>query len=314
MVLLSYYFIISTGSATSPVLSVSRRTGIRHRIRSLFCTKGMPSLRFKSRQAVWASFRITVLICLASVFVVTSSQRVHFKKVVPESRDLKVLSYSLYGSDPRYTQGALANARLHRILFPGWNMRIYHDNTVPKGVLRSLRKAGAELVNMGHSDLNPMTWRFLAASDSSVAEMCSRDLDSRLTHREYLAVSEWSNSSFPTHVIRDHPSHMEIRCKMPGGMWCAKRQALEKMRDWILSYSKATGYDLDQQFLAMVVWPKIKDSTMQHVSFGCSEHSNVRTLIPRVGMEHVGAVYLDDELRASDVALLKAAIVEGSEC
>jgi len=97
-------------------------------------------------------------------------------------------------------------------------------------------------------------------------------------------------------------------------MWCAKRDALKNMHDWILSYSKATGYDLDQQFLAMVVWPKIKDTTMQHVSFGCSEHTNVRALIPRVGMEHVGAVYLDDELRASDVALLKAAIAEGSEC
>jgi hypothetical protein len=284
----------------------------------------MPAQRSRSSHGVFVSVRNLLMLCFAFIFFFYCTLRINLTGVgnfatqaavsQGERRESNVISYSLYGSDPRYTQGAMANARLYRVIFPGWTMRIYHDNTVPRTILVSLRQAGAVLVNMAGSDLNPMTWRFLAASDSTVVQMCSRDLDSRLTHREYLAVSEWANSSFPTHVIRDHPSHMEKRCIMPGGMWCAKKNALKNMHRLVLSYSKATGYDLDQQFLAAMVWPKIKASTMQHVSFGCKEHTNVRPLIPRVGMEHIGAVYLNDELRESDVALLKAAIAEGSEC
>ena len=225
-----------------------------------------------------------------------------------------VLAYSLYGDDGRYTQGALINAKLFKHIFPGWMMRVYHDNTVPPHILDSLETAGVELHDMSGSDLNPMTWRFLAASNSSVNMFCSRDVDSRLTYREFLAVQEWERSEFPAHVIRDHPSHIYKRCAIPGGMWCAKHGLLADMNLLINSHSRASGYDLDQQFLKAVIWPKIHDKTLQHVSFHCRDHANYRLMIPRVGMEHVGAVYLDGELRESDVKLLREGISQGSEC
>ena len=225
-----------------------------------------------------------------------------------------VLSYSLYGDDPRYTVGALANSELYKDTFPGWSMRVYHDNSVPRDILEGLISNGVELIDMSDSDLNPMTWRFLAASDSSIARMCSRDLDSRLSFREFHAVDEWAHSKFTAHVIRDHPSHMEIRCKMPGGMWCAQRSVLKDMKRMIDSYSKNTGYDMDQQFLAKIVWPKIRSVVLQHVSFGCDEHINSRPLLPRAGLEHIGAVYVNGNMRTSDTDILRDAITEGSEC
>ena len=71
------------------------------------------------------------------------------------------------------------------------------------------------------------------------------------------------------------------------------------------SHNRDKGYDLDQQFLKAVVWPKIQDKVLQHVSFECTKHTKYRPMLKRVGMEHVGAVYLDGELRESDVKILR---------
>ena len=46
-----------------------------------------------------------------------------------ESRDpeLKVISMSLYGSAKRYTVGAVRNAQLLPVTFPGWRMWIHYE-------------------------------------------------------------------------------------------------------------------------------------------------------------------------------------------
>lgn len=227
---------------------------------------------------------------------------------------VNIISYSLYGDDPRYIRGAVANANLYRTVFPGWKMRVYHDSSVPTDILRFLAEAQVELLDMSGSDMNPMNWRFLATSDEGVDRVCSRDIDSRLTFREYLAVSEWQQSNFKAHVIRDHPSHTVSRCEMPGGMWCATRGTLSRMEYLISSHNTHKHFNADQEFLKEKVWPIIQDEAMQHVSFDCRGHQNVRHLLPRVGMEHVGAVYIDGELRESDVILLREAILKGQEC
>ncbi len=47
----------------------------------------------------------------------------------------------------------------------------------------------------------------------------SRDLDSRINHREVAAVREFLSSDKSVHVMRDHPAHVAY---MMGGMWGAK--------------------------------------------------------------------------------------------
>ena len=39
--------------------------------------------------------------------------------------NLRVISMSLYGSDRRYIVGAVRNAQLAPIVFPGWQIRFY---------------------------------------------------------------------------------------------------------------------------------------------------------------------------------------------
>ena len=74
---------------------------------------------------------------------------------------------SLYGAGRRYTMGAVRNAQLAPVVFPGWRLRFYVERTakpryaaVPESVLGRLQQLGAELVDAPADQLAPMMWRF----------------------------------------------------------------------------------------------------------------------------------------------------------
>ena len=233
---------------------------------------------------------------------------------IGKSQELRVLSYSLYGYDRRYMDGALTNSAAYKQIFPGWQMWVYFDSTVPISVLNAIKANDVTLINMTHSDLSPMTWRFLIASNKSVARYCVRDIDSRLLKREHTAVEAWVESEFPAHIIRDHPSHIVSKVAIPGGMWCARRDTFPTMSQHLARANLAATYNADQEFLREVVWPTIQSKVLQHVSFNCEEHENYRRMPRRSGLEHVGAVYLGGLMRESDLKLLRKAIQRGEQC
>lgn len=91
-----------------------------------------------------------------------------------------VISFSLYGREPLYCEGAKINARLARDIYPGWTVRFYTDETVPVRVIEELHSTGAEIVGQ-----NPRPypnygryWRFLVANDPRVDRFIIRDADS----------------------------------------------------------------------------------------------------------------------------------------
>lgn len=232
---------------------------------------------------------------------------------VPADTDRKVISYSLYGTDARYTAGAIENMRLLRKVYPGWEMRVYHDVSVPRRLLTQLHTLGAQLIDMTGDKRNPMTWRFLVASDPSVRYWCSRDIDARLSIRERVCVDIWLSSGWPTHIIRDHPSHTQT--PIMGGTWCGTNQSFPEMASLLDLESIEHRFNADQEFLAQFVWPQIKDSVLEHVSFGCKElKGSVVIPVRRSGLEHVGAVFINGEMRRSDLQLLSQAIQNEEEC
>ena len=229
------------------------------------------------------------------------------------SSGFRVLAFSLYGNSSRYTDGAVANAKLHRWIYRDWVMQVYHDKSTPQGLLSRLTLEGVHLVDMSASDLNPMNWRFLAASDEEVNVLCSRDIDSRLSIREFSAVSEWLETDFLVHMIRDHPGHMHH--PMMGGLWCAKRGAIPDIRSLLAQYSRESHFNADQEFLRDEVWPIVSKSVLHHANFGCELWEESRPIpSPRVGLEHVGAVYIEHLLRDEDANILRDAISKGEEC
>jgi hypothetical protein len=43
---------------------------------------------------------------------------------------VKVISYSLFGSNQRYITPLIVNARTIKNYYPNWIIRVYHDDTV----------------------------------------------------------------------------------------------------------------------------------------------------------------------------------------
>jgi len=117
-------------------------------------------------------------------------------KLLPKSAEKRVISFGLYGNNPKYTTGAVRNAELRDTYFPGWVLRFYADASVPGEILARLKELGCELVEMDKykGEAAGMFWRFLVADDESVDRWIVRDSDSRLNARDRFAVEEWITS------------------------------------------------------------------------------------------------------------------------
>ena len=160
---------------------------------------------------------------------------------------LKIISYSLWGTDLKYLVGAQRNADLIDEIYPGWVGRFYIAETTPYSFIADLesRENCQVIIKPGMGDWKSMYWRFEPAGESNVDVMISRDTDSRINLREKAAVDEWLASDKGFHIMRDHPWH-----KFPvlGGMWGAKKGVLSDMKDLINNFAQEDKYGTDYEF------------------------------------------------------------------
>jgi hypothetical protein len=201
----------------------------------------------------------------------------------------KIISFCLWGTDPKYTIGAIKNAELAKTIYPGWICRYYVGNsTVSKAadIVKQLESyKHVEVIRMSEEgDWNGMFWRFYPISENDVEVMISRDTDSRLSFREKYAVSEWLSSDKKFHIMRDHPYHT---FKILGGMWGAKKGILSNMKELIDSFNKGDYWQIDQDFLSEVVYPKIAKEVLVHDEFTNAGKFPKK----RNDLEFVGSIY-----------------------
>lgn len=127
-----------------------------------------------------------------------------------------IISFSLWGSDPKYCIGAIRNVELTKEIYPDYKCRFYCGNSVPIGIIFQLEDLGAEIVEMDELDSYlGMFWRMKAINDGDVVLI--RDCDSRLNRREKKYVDEWLKSNYLLTTIKDHPAHTPFYV-MPGLM------------------------------------------------------------------------------------------------
>jgi hypothetical protein len=176
-----------------------------------------------------------------------------------------IISFSLWGDDSKYCQGAVHNAILARHLYPGWTLRFYHDSSVPADILMQLFELKCELFPMPeHEGFSGLFWRFLAADDPSFERWLVRDTDARLNYRERRAVDEWMESGLDFHVMRDHPYHGNaiLGCGF-GGL----RGVVSNIADKIARWPSKLAYGDDEKFLAEEVWPNVRSTALIHDAF-----------------------------------------------
>jgi len=179
----------------------------------------------------------------------------------------QVIAFSLWGDSPRYTQGAILNATLAPVIYPGWRCRMYCASSVPRPVVDQLVALGVDVRPVERNELAyfGLFWRFLVADDPTVARYLVRDVDCVINVQERVAVDEWLASDRLFHVMRDYASHTEL---MLAGLWGGVGGAIPRMTDLVVHYydRHAKERTIDQRFLRHYLWPFVRQSCLCHDS------------------------------------------------
>ena len=165
----------------------------------------------------------------------------------------KIISFSLWGNNPKYTVGAVKNANLAGKFYPGWVCRFYCATDVPVDVIRELKKTSEVVICEDKPDWKFTTKRFLPMSEEGIERIIFRDTDSRFSEREVAAVNEWIDSGEVLHVMKDHPFHGGF--PILAGMFGIKGGFVSNV-DKILKLAETVPeqYHFDQLFLQKYIW------------------------------------------------------------
>lgn len=205
----------------------------------------------------------------------------------------RIISFSLWGDNKKYTIGAIRNAELAQQWYPGWICRFYVSYDVPNDIVQVLTNMpDTEVLVMPSTGWNGMFWRFLAADSDDV--VISRDTDSRLGQREKVAVDAWLASDRDFHIMRDHPYHAT---EILGGMWGVRNGLLKGITQLIEEHDYRNfddKYQVDQNFLREVVYPMVRGRAMVHDEF-FEKQPFPQHAIARHDHYFVGQVYDDKD-------------------
>ena len=177
----------------------------------------------------------------------------------------KLVSFTLYGNNPKYVAGMYKNLDLREKFYPDWETIIYHDNSLGESVLEDL-SSRSTMVNVDGCGILASMWRFFAHDETNTEAFIVRDSDSRIMQREAEAVNEWMESDAILHIMRDHPHH---GYPINGGMWGMKPDPSVSLRNLCLQYQngkrdEATNRDswwmVDMHFLRDVIYPLANES------------------------------------------------------
>lgn len=222
---------------------------------------------------------------------------------------MKVISFSLWGNNPKYTFGAIRNAELAALIYPGWECWFFVDKQARADVGEVLEQMpNVRLWHILHDDWRGMFDRFFPITFDNadrVDVMLSRDCDSRLSLREKAAVDEWLASDKTFHIMRDHPWHGS---QILGGMWGCKQGFLPSFSKLMACWNMEDRWQTDQDFLNAVVYPRVVHNAMIHASFLRMEPHARDFPTPRNGIEFVGQVFDENDNTVAEhlAALAKA--------
>ena len=202
-----------------------------------------------------------------------------------------VISFSLWGDNPKYCVGAIRNAELSLKIYPGWRCRFYVADSVPKIYISQLQSFDhVDIFNKGCGDWKSMFWRHDTCWDDMVDISIFRDTDCRLSLREKCAVDEWLNGDKTFHIMRDHPFH---GFHILGGMWGYKKNSKYNLKESFSQFGPKDHYGTDYVFFKQILFPLIGKDKITHDEF--FEKKPFPTT--RHNQEFVGEIYDENDDR-----------------
>jgi hypothetical protein len=205
----------------------------------------------------------------------------------------KIISFSLWGNNPKYTIGAIKNAELALTIYPDWTCIFFiSDTSVPEQTKKELEKFSNVIIKtMDSSDSwANLFWRFQVCFDPAVDICIFRDTDSRLSMREKYAVDYWLKQNKTIHIMRDHPHH---GYPILGGMWGYRKNNKYHIEELLKNYTAVDKYGTDYDFLGNKLYPLIGNDKVVHDEF--FDKKPFPTI--RQGTEFVGDVYDEHNIR-----------------
>jgi len=205
----------------------------------------------------------------------------------------KVISFCIFGNNPKYTQGAIENAIMAPHIYPDWECRFYVGNDVEQEVKDQLLKYNGVVIDRDSAGWDSTFWRFEPISDPTVDVFISRDTDSRLNYRERRAVDEWLSSGKPLHIMRDHPYHgYAVLAGMWGFRGTIEGDLTTLVQDYISKSGRNDYYQVDQDFLRDVIYANFKEMSCVHDEF----FDKTKWPTERAPGEYVGSPWVDGKL------------------
>ena len=177
---------------------------------------------------------------------------------------MNIISFSLWGTDPKYLIGALENIKLSDEIYPGWKCRFYVNDTVPQDFIKQIKDQGGDVHVIGDNlgQYYGMFWRFFVNDDPTVDYYIIRDADCRLNYREQVCVEEWMKSGKSFNTIHDHFFHKCV--PILGGMWGGRTGRVQDMYGLTHKWHRHQSHGDDQLFLRDIFWPLIKNDCLRH--------------------------------------------------
>jgi len=230
----------------------------------------------------------------------------------------QAIAFSLYGSDLRYSVGAIKNAIIaEQILDDEYELVFFVGQSVPLWVVSTLRLfPNVQIIQTdAPEDHTAKLWRFLACElDYDIVAF--RDADARLSLRELHAHEEFLDSGLDAHIMKDHP--IGHNYPINAGMFTVRSVLFKDIRDLMESADISSYYTQDQDFLRNMIYPRIQFSCFIHDEFYDTdvEGKSIRkpyVLEPVNEVSHIGAALDENDKFVFTVDQQKSVALSGDD-
>ena len=230
----------------------------------------------------------------------------------------QAIAFSLYGSDLRYSVGAIKNAIIaEQILDDEYELVFFVGQSVPSWVVSTLRLfPNVQIIQTdAPEDHTAKLWRFLACElDYDIVAF--RDADARLSLRELHAHEEFLDSGLDAHIMKDHP--IGHNYPINAGMFTVRSALFKDIRALMESADISSYYTQDQDFLRNMIYPRIQFSCFIHDEFYDTdvEGKSIRkpyVLEPVNEVSHIGAALDENDKFFFTVDQQKSVALSGDD-